>query len=150
MCKCLIPLHCRDLLETSSSIKAPQDYREVRKFVTHTHNKSQVRPSTQCPKTTQKTSTQKQTGNPINSIPPLNPTPKSFPPEATNTILLAPLLHHPSFQLIPNNLPLVNLRRRIFLLAPSGLDFRFEPLELRAETLRVKPSGEIFEDDGVV
>ena len=90
-----------------------------------------------------------QAGKP-HSIPALNPTPQPLPPETTNAILLAPLLHHPSLDLVPHNFLFIDLRRRIFLLTPSSLDFGFEPLELRPNTLGVKPSGEIFQNNRVV
>jgi hypothetical protein len=84
------------------------------------------------------------------SIIPLNPTPQPLPPKTANTILLAPLLHHPSPDLVPHNLPLIHLNRSVLLLPPLSLDPRLDPLELCPNALRVEPSGQIFQHNRIV
>jgi hypothetical protein len=64
------------------------------------------------------------------SISCLHSTPQSLFPKTAYAILLAPLLHHPSLKLIPNDFPLVDLRRRILLLATPCLGLVLQPLDL--------------------
>jgi hypothetical protein len=87
---------------------------------------------------------------PTPSIVPLDTAPQPLPPKTTNAVLLAPLLHHPSLDLVPHNLPLIDLRRSVFLLPPLGLDSGLDPLELGSDALGIEPSSEIFQDDGIV
>jgi hypothetical protein len=71
------------------------------------------------------------------SISCLDSTPQSLFPQTTDTVLLAPLLHHPSLELILDSFPLVDLRRRIFLLATLRLSLGLQPFNLSPQALSV-------------
>jgi hypothetical protein len=80
----------------------------------------------------------------------LDSTPQSLFPKTAYAILLAPLLHHPSLKLIPNNFPLVDLRRRILLLATSCFSLVLQPSDFSSQTLSVQPRREIFKHNRVI
>ena len=58
--------------------------------------------------------------------------PQTFPPKAADTVVFAPLLHHPGFELIFDDFPLVDIRRRILFLPTFSLGLMLQPLDLES------------------
>jgi hypothetical protein len=80
----------------------------------------------------------------------LHATPQPFLPKTANAVVFAPLLHHPRLELVFDNFPLINLRRRIFLLATPCLGLGLQPLDLESQALQVQPGCEIFKHDRII
>jgi hypothetical protein len=102
------------------------DRRAPKEMVSHTHKRESL--FIQCCTPEGYQPVQTSLVSPLVSC--LDSTPQSLFPKTADAILLAPLLHHPSFKLIPNNFPLVNLWRRIFLLATPCLSLVLQPRDL--------------------
>lgn len=58
--------------------------------------------------------------------------PQTFPPKAADTVIFAPLLHHPGLELVLDDFPLVDIRRRILLLPTFSLGLMFQPLDFKS------------------
>jgi len=83
-------------------------------------------------------------------VPCLHATPQPLLPKTANAVVFAPLLYHPSLQLVFDDFPLVDLRRRILLLSSLRFSLRLQPLNLEPQALLVQPGREIFKHNRIV
>lgn len=80
------------------------------------------------------------------SVPRFDSTSQALSPQAADTLLLTPLLDHPSLELF-----VLHLHKQLasLLLLPTFLR-RHVPADDNAQTLHIQPSREVLEHDGVV
>ena len=88
--------------------------------------------------------------HPITLVSCLHPTPQPFLPKTANAVVFAPLLHHPSLELVLDDFPLIDLRRRILLLATPRFGFGLQPLNLESQALQIQPSREILKHNRII
>ena len=80
----------------------------------------------------------------------LHATPQPFLPKTANAVVFAPLLYHPSLEIVSEDFPLIDFGRRIFLLATLRFGLGLQPLDLESQALLIQPGCEIFKHNRIV